>query len=1403
MPGLPSPPGPGGSWLQLVPRVSCSHLGRLPDKGGFHRISCQDPTGEMCKAEPAGAHQPCGEPAEEAIPTMCHSAALAPLTQGPLPLTSTLSTEPQDQSNLKRIPLGTVAKSSPPGNSLTASTIPGILSLGLASYTISFLSCWWQTTKALFFPTTSQSESQQEHLSHHPPEAPFWGGPTDKQIETGNPSFVSPDVQKLLEILIMKRVELKICKANEKDGSFSEQMSSDYHLNSLGNMWKSLDAEQDTITPQSFWDMKDKPEQLPSPQHLLHPKILRDHLEQKYSQLFWGLPSLHSESLVATTFVSRSSSQQQAPFVLFNGISNGFPVSIQPRTLLGLSQAPLLPCPGAQPQSFTQNVPQYQPPPPAQIQAQPYLPSPLLFGPPYSPPQMNTCGLYCPTFQNEPSYFTPTETQHLEHLLLKKQLKSGTPLPSVVKRSQEGFSQLRPNLPQDRGGSQAQMSVSIHHGDLISPDLQKQHLQKRLVKDQPKRGLPCNIHLSLELSSSQCQYVGTYQAQGKQGPWQPSDFTGKRSLDSQKIRSRCLRRSHRKSQMEFQPSKDVSRGLRPCLRRISKDPSRASFPVKFLQMNSEKELERYLMRPSKSDSGNGLPSVPDKKHLEKILKAHLSKKLRQVNQGFIPVTVRRSWLAANHAFSKSHPHEEIRNLASLKCWKPWVNTSRELSFLSRSIQQMLEAHIIRFRVKHRWDLANQAFEPMNLKPCEPQPSPLPKSTFSPSATRKSGAHSKANFAKFLGKLQPHQVMKVVTKASVPTPVSPLPAPSPAHTEIQRTLGRTSPSDRYGPSEAPLTTQEGRLPYQMPTLNLMGRTWETGTVLEAKKSSLKPSLSSAMTSNKPREKSWGWVSQDPHHNTLILGMDLKSQSSRAKPEAEEDPAWEVILGPSVLANSQTTDMDLRRSGFPATRKSLSPPTKLVAQHPKEPCFKTQVTSKFKFGDKVESKDQPQDEFLQDSHTGILLQDYATGNILQYSATNVLLQDSHTDVLLAADILARHRSLSSSQGDHASEDTWDSQVVPYDLNMSEQSSQGQRECRKPKLKDPFKSQNDTFAPTETWRGFKRPQPGEHGETKSQSKVLAPAGDWKSARKLQPGEDEETRSNQGQQTPRKPKVRDPRKGQFASADEGEVCESLEPEEDEEMNSQSEMFAPSDERKDDWRPKPGEHGEGFSGLRASRASGMRRPPRVRKRGGSLRSKYLQLSPGNGQLLPGSYFRKRMRQFLQCLSPNKKIKGMEESLQKAKPASATAQCREPVKANFIVDSGDIDPQAIGKAVGQVLIEILGLHQGIRASELNQHAEELLAPAGGHSHYHRVLSSSEQRRVSKDTTYSNHATPKDHSYLNTSRHTRDRGNKWAFPTKEPESPVRPRQHGPRLAGDSSHLHHRPTCCPQKCAPSGQ
>ena len=140
-------------------------------------------------------------------------------------------------------------------------------------------------------------ESQKESLPLYPPGDSFWGDPRNRQVEAGSLAFINPDVQELLEILITKRVELKFWKEKEKEEESS------YHLNSLGKRIESLGHKQNTLGHQHFWNIKGKHEQLLGPEKPRYPDTLGDCLQKTCSQLFWGLPFLHSESLVAAVTV--------------------------------------------------------------------------------------------------------------------------------------------------------------------------------------------------------------------------------------------------------------------------------------------------------------------------------------------------------------------------------------------------------------------------------------------------------------------------------------------------------------------------------------------------------------------------------------------------------------------------------------------------------------------------------------------------------------------------------------------------------------------------------------------------------------------------------------------------------------------------------------------------------------------------------------------------------------------------------------------------------------------------------------------------------------------------------------------------------------------------------------------
>eukprot|EP00069_Balaena_mysticetus_P007059 bmy_18915T0 len=639
-----------------------SCLGRLPGKGDFHQLSRQDPPGEMCKAVPAGAHQPCREPVEDTAPA---TSLLAPLTKcrlhlassiSPGPTTSSVSVHshtplsasqspepflPQDSlsplplalssppscppdseacpltassalpppdsiltltqcDSSMALPLGTVPQSMSPHTPWSASVIPAISGLGHSSCPISALSWWQAAAKSLCLSTSSQCKSQKKHLSHNPPEASFWVGLTDRQVEVSSPPLLSSDDQNLLEIQVTKRVEIEIRKEKENNGSHLKQMSPDCHLNSLGNMLKSLGTEQDTTTPQLFWSTKDKPEQLPCLQQFSYPKVLGDHLQQKYNQFFWGLPSLHSESLVATAWISESSSAPQSPSFLFNGISNACPVQMQAKISPLLCQFQPLSHLEFQSQPFIPTIPQFQPPLLAQVQTQAHLKSSLPILPPSSLPRIRACGVPCPTAQNKVQFLTPTEIQHSELSLLQKQLENGWALSSVVKRSQELFSVFTSNIPEDS------WAASIFPENFpISRELRKQleqHLQKWLI--QHRWELPQRIQKSLEIRQLQGELPGTCQAKDKQGPSQPSSFTGESNKDAQK--------------MGFRLSQELGKGLGHILGKVPKDLSRSSESslVKFQGMNSEEskttcvsgshstvKFAEFLGKPPQSHSG--------------------------------------------------------------------------------------------------------------------------------------------------------------------------------------------------------------------------------------------------------------------------------------------------------------------------------------------------------------------------------------------------------------------------------------------------------------------------------------------------------------------------------------------------------------------------------------------------------------------------------------------------------------------------------------------------------------------------------------------------------------------------------------------------------------------------------
>lgn len=122
------------------------------------------------------------------VSTLSTLASLGPQTRWPLPPTSPLSIQYQDQSDLKRIILGTDPQCCILGISYLTSLVRNISGLDHCNHLVSCLFWWWATSQALFFPSCTHAKHHQKFLSPQQAEGSM-GDVTSKQCDTGELSF--------------------------------------------------------------------------------------------------------------------------------------------------------------------------------------------------------------------------------------------------------------------------------------------------------------------------------------------------------------------------------------------------------------------------------------------------------------------------------------------------------------------------------------------------------------------------------------------------------------------------------------------------------------------------------------------------------------------------------------------------------------------------------------------------------------------------------------------------------------------------------------------------------------------------------------------------------------------------------------------------------------------------------------------------------------------------------------------------------------------------------------------------------------------------------------------------------------------------------------------------------------
>uniref|UniRef100_A0A2K6PVQ1 Uncharacterized protein n=1 Tax=Rhinopithecus roxellana TaxID=61622 RepID=A0A2K6PVQ1_RHIRO len=382
---------------------------------------------------------------------------------------------------------------------------------------------WWQPcAKDSFSSNFVPSDFMEELLTLHSSEVSLGGHSVANVIQPVNISFVSHDILALLERQVKKRCDFLMWKENgKKPGSFPTQLRPNYQLNSSRKMLSSIADKHDLAESFPFRASKGKLEGQHIHQEPPYSKCFEDHLEQKYVQLFWGLPSLHSESLHPTVLVQRGCSSM---FVFFNGITN---------TSL-FQESPVLPPPqplsllSTQALSLPQTLPQGQSPHLTEVQSQAQHQSPLPALLPSPPFLIKICGVCFHRPQNEARSLTPSEINHLECNVLQKVQESVWGLPSVVQKSQEDFCPPAPNLTLVRKSFKVHVPIAIIPGDFpLSSEVRKkleQHIRKRLI--QRRWGLPRRIHESLSLLRPQSKILELSVSESIQGPLHSSSVEG-------------------------------------------------------------------------------------------------------------------------------------------------------------------------------------------------------------------------------------------------------------------------------------------------------------------------------------------------------------------------------------------------------------------------------------------------------------------------------------------------------------------------------------------------------------------------------------------------------------------------------------------------------------------------------------------------------------------------------------------------------------------------------------------------------------------------------------------------------------------------------------------------------------
>ncbi|XP_037061617.1 spermatogenesis-associated protein 31E1-like [Peromyscus leucopus] len=852
-------------------------------------------------------------------PGLNHSSRPTSTTPGP-------EHSSRSSSNMPSLDHSSRPNSTTPGlkqSSRPTSTNPG---LDLSSRPTSGPSWYQVAAKTWCCSNSPHGESSKDHLFLSLQKASFWTGPTYMQIDTEKPSFINPDIQERLEFEIQKRVELKVWKGKGKDRC-------DHALGYMDNMLQSWSSQQATTRTC-------KSEQFTGHQQFFY---------KKYSQLFWGLPFLHSESLVVT--VNMAGSPPEPPSILFNGLSTYFPTLFQTNVYPQLfSLKPLLDH-LVKTQPLTPKLSRSQSPPVAGIQTQGCDPSSLPELPHHSPPTRDY-GASQPR-ASRVQFMIPPAAQHLERHLLKKHQESKCDLPPIVKRSQEAFHQLNSNS----WASQGKGSVVHLPGNFINPGLQQQ-LEQNLKKTDTQRPCPHKVQLSLDPRKSQDKLPGMGQAEVNHGTSCSSALADESSLHAQSVSSQGLEIY----QIWMDPSMYLTNGLGRALNDLYRSPE--DYQGKVLGAVSETETESVHMRHLRSDTRSVSSVEPGTKLVEGTPPKDSSSKWRHAQDSKMHEGI-------CHAVCMDHALAPPENLNDCTTYR---KTSGGPSFLHPGTQKVLETHLTRRLVRHRWSLpliGLKAIHVFNKTKATAVPFPQPsESSLSFWDSRDDSIVKKASVLGEPFQKGPEEKVKTTSTQNPPS------------ASQLGFLRETPPRDNSGPSDAPTTVEGDNMISLSTSQSLVGRDWHNDRVLRSWTGNPEsnPGLVKGAHESQEKERlilsnTYNWVSV---REISVASQSPSSRDIRELKKAEEEQScdWAVIMEAGEMVNSESNNHYLRDSESLEPSESPSPSTQ-----------------------------DPEDSGLSTLHCS------SPGVVLQDCATESFFKDCGPEVLLAADILATKASQSS--------------------------------------------------------------------------------------------------------------------------------------------------------------------------------------------------------------------------------------------------------------------------------------------------------------------------------------------------------------------------------------------------------